>query len=247
YAVVILIIAVLIACFFKDTPEEMGFYSDGKDHPTVVEEEHNKITIRELLKMKDSWLVIVSFGILNFGILCITSFFVTTMLTKGVPAGVYVPALSIGAALGLVASFLLGVIDDRKGTPVASIVMCGFYILGFLGMILTSETSMLTIAMATVGYATITGGCSNLHSSINTYVFGQKNYLSVTRILAAIHGVIGAFASMYMGYFIAKGQINTPYYILIVAVIIAIIALVILARKPAYDSEEARKARNEAA
>lgn len=248
FAIVIAVIGVLMAIFYKDNPEKHGLYPDGDltPPPASAREEQSSMSVKEVLKRGDSWLVIISFGILYFGITCITAYFVTVMLTKGVPASTYLPALSIGAIIGIPVSFLLGVIDDKWGTPVASIVMGLFYIVGFLGMALTNGSSVGTIIMATVGYAAITGGCPNLNPSINTYVFGRKNYLAASRIIMALQGVIAAFANSYMGAFLNAGKVSAAYYVLCIAVVVAMILLGILARKPAYDSEKAIKTRETA-
>lgn len=245
FAIVIAVIGILMAIFYKDNPEKHGLYPDGDltPPPASAREEQSSMSVKEVLKRGDSWLVIISFGILYFGITCITAYFVTVMLTKGVPASTYLPALSIGAIIGIPVSFLLGVIDDKWGTPVASIVMGLFYIVGFLGMALTNGSSVGTIIMATVGYAAITGGCPNLNPSINTYVFGRKNYLAASRIIMALQGVIAAFANSYMGAFLNAGKVSAAYYVLCIAVVVAMILLGILARKPAYDSEKAIKTR----
>ncbi len=247
FAAVIAVIGVLMAIFYKDNPEDCGLFPDGAATAPVAEvkEEHGTMTIGEVLKRGDSWLVILSFGILYFGITCITAYFVTAMTMKNVPPTIYLPALSIGALVGIVISFLLGVIDDKWGTPIASIVMGVFYIIGFLGMAFASSDAIVFIVMGTVGYAAITGGCPNLNPSINTYVFGRKNYLAASRVVMALQGVLAAFANSYMGAFLVTGNIKGAYLGLCGGVVVAIIMLAILARKPAYDSEEAAKARGE--
>ncbi|MCD7845783.1 MAG: MFS transporter [Oscillospiraceae bacterium] len=247
FAGVIVVIGILMAIFYKDNPEDCGLYPDGALTPPPAEKEMKEgstMTAKEVLTRGDSWLVIVSFGILYFGITCITAYFATVMIFKGVATSTYLVALSVGAIIGVPISFLLGVIDDKWGTPIASIVMGIFYIIGFLGMVLTdSDSTIATIMMATIGYAAITGGCPNLNPSINTYVFGRKNYLAASRIVMAAQGVIAAFANMYMGAFINAGNPNGAYLGLCGAVVVAIILLAILARKPACDSEEAVAAR----
>lgn len=244
--VCVLILALLFAVFFKATPEQVGLHPDGDDTAPAVKEEHGQMSIGEVLKRKDSWLVIVSFGIFTFGTTCITAYFVTHMLAKGVDAAYYLPALSIGAIVGIFVSFLLGVIDDKWGTPVASVVMGVLYIVGFLGMALTNGNTIGTIGLATVGYASITGGCPNLNASINTYIYGRKNFLAATRVVIALQMVIAAFANTYMGRFLEAGKSSEAYYGLCVMVVVAIILVGLLARQPAYDSPEAAAAREKA-
>lgn len=245
-AVCVLILALLFAIFFRADPEQLGLHPDGDESAPAVKEEHGQMSIGEVLKNKDSWLVIVSFGIFTFGTTCITAYFVTYMLAKGVDASYYLPALSIGAIVGIPISFLLGVIDDKWGTPVASMVMGLLYIVGFLGMALTGGNTIGTIGMATVGYAAITGGCPNLNASINTHVFGRKNFLAATRVVMALQMVIAAFANTYMGRFLGAGMASEAYYGLCGMVLVAIILVGLLARKPAYDSPEAAVARERA-
>ena len=115
FAIVIALIGVLMAIFYKDRPEQMGLYPDGaKTAPASgALEEHGRMTIGEVLKRGDSWLIIIGFGIYYFGITCITAYFVAAMTINGATAAFYLPALSIGAIVGIVLSFLLGVIDDK--------------------------------------------------------------------------------------------------------------------------------------
>ena len=239
-AICIAVLGVLMAIFYKDRPEQMGLYPDGAlEAPTAgAMEAPGKMGIGEVLKRGDSWLIIIGFGIYYFGITCITAYFVTAMTINGATPEFYLPALSIGAIVGIVLSFLLGVIDDKWGTPVASIVMGLFYILGFLGMALTKGNTVGTIGLAAVGYAAITGGCPNLNPSIKTYVFGRKYFLAASRVIMAAQGIFAAFANMYMGAFLNVGNVAGAYYVLCIAVVVAMVMMGILARKPAYDSEK---------
>lgn len=239
-AAFIVVIGILMAIFYKDRPEQMGLYPDGAATAPVAaeKEEIGHMTIGQVLKRGDSWLIIIGFGIFYFGITCITAYFVPAMTAAGATPEFYLPALSIGAIIGIVLSFLLGVIDDKWGTPVACIVMGVFYILGFLGMALTKGNTVGTIGLAAVGYAAITGGCPNLNPSINTYVYGRKNFLAASRVVMAAQGIIAAFANKYMGAFMNAGKVPAAYLVLCVFVLVAMVMMGILARKPAYDSEK---------
>jgi len=245
-AICVLVFAVLIGLFYKNTPEQCGLHVDGREvAPTVEKEEIGVLKVSQVLKRGDSWLVIISFGIFTFGTTMITAFFVTHMVSAGVDAAFYLPALSAGAIIGIPLSYLLGVIDDKWGTPKASAVMGILYIVGFLAMFLTNGDNVGLCALAAVGYAGITGACPNLNPSLNTYVYGRKYFLSATRIVMALQMVIAAFANTYMGAFIAAGNSGMAYLIFIIPIVIAIVMVLILGRKPAYDSPEAQKARGE--
>ena len=119
------------------------------------------------------------------------------------------------------------------------------YIVGFIAMYLTQGNNMGLIALAAVGYAGITGACPNLNPSINTYVYGRKNFLSATRVVMALQMVLAAFANSYMGYFVAAGKSGLAYLIWTAAIVVAIVMVLIVGRKPAYDSRQAALARGE--
>lgn len=74
-------------------------------------------------------------------------------------------------------------------------------------------------------------------------MFGRKNYLAASHIIMALQGVIAAFANSYMGAFLNAGKVSAAYYVLCIAVVVAMILLGILARNPAYDSEKVIKTR----
>lgn len=243
-AVCVVILAVLFAAFFKSSPEQLGLHVDGAETAAPAEKEvHGNMSIGQVLKMGDSWLVIFSFGIFTFGTTMITAFFVTHMVAVGVEPTYYLPALSAGAIIGIPLSYVLGVIDDKWGTPKASAVMGVLYIVGFVAMYLTQGNNVGLIALAAVGYAGITGACPNLNPSINTYIYGRKNFLAATRVVMALQMVLAAFANSYMGYFIAEGKSGLGYLIWCVAIVVAIIMVLVIGRKPAYDSPEAVAAR----
>lgn len=238
-----LVLAILYGIFFKSAPEHLGMHPDGQESSHAAKEEHGTMTIGQVLKRGDSWLIIISFGIFTFGTTMITAFFVSHMTGAGVGAAYYLPALSVGAIVGIPLSYLLGVVDDKWGTPKASAVMGLLYIVGFLAMYFTKGNNVGLIALAAVGYAGITGACPNLNPSINTYVYGRRNFLAATRVVMAAQMIIAAFANSYMGYFIAAGKSGMGYLLWCIAIVIAIIMVLIVGRKPAYDSPEAVQSR----
>ena len=121
-------------------------------------------------------------------------------------------------------------IDDKFGTVKASLCLCALYVVCFLGIILTNGNNILTIIIATIGMAGVTGGAPNLTPSINFYVFGQKDYLAATRVIGTLQSIIGAFAVTFIAAFVSSGRANTGYTILIGFVAVAAVALMIIGK-----------------
>ena len=230
----IVVMAIVMGIFLKNSPEEIGAYPDGADKPSQALPDQQKkepgITITALLKRADTWLLVLSFGLLVFGSGCITAFFTATMIAKGVTAGYYLPALTVGAIIGMPISYILGMIDDKFGTVKASLCLCALYVVCFLGIILTNGNNILTIIIATIGMAGVTGGAPILTPSINFYVFGQKDYLAATRVIGTLQSIIGAFAVTFIAAFVSSGRANTGYTILIGFVAVAAVALMIIGK-----------------
>lgn len=118
FGVCIIIIAIVMGFFLKNSPVDVGEHPDGDTwtDETVSTTENHGIPFSALLKRVDTWLLVLSFGLLTFGSGCVTAYFSATMIAKEVPATLYLPALVVGAVLGTPISYILGVIDDKFGT-----------------------------------------------------------------------------------------------------------------------------------
>lgn len=247
FAGMMVVLGILSLIWYKDRPEDIGLYPDGASEAPVNEDQpENKLRIRDVLKNPRTWMLIVSFGIINFCNNSMTAFFVPAMQAKGVDTGVYLSVLAIGAVVGIPISFLLGVIDDKWGTPKASVCLCGLAVIGFLGMAFTQGNMYFTIGLATFGYASITGGFPNLLPSMVAYTFGRRNFLGASRIIFALIAVIASFASQYMGAFLQMDMLTAGYFGLIAAVVVSALLILFIGRKPAYDSLPARMAPDKA-
>lgn len=152
-AVILVIIAICVGLFLRDTPEEVGLYPDGAaTKPKTEAQDEVHLTVGQVLKKGKSWMLICNFGAYQFVInACMASMVVwftwlATNYADVVAAGSLGAAfeamgglegsgsmvlfvnqasrwLAVGAILGIPLSFLFGVIDDHFGTPVACILL----------------------------------------------------------------------------------------------------------------------------
>lgn len=234
--IIVLALAILIGIFIKSSPEECGLYPDGADAPPHAVEETKTMTIQEVFANKGAYLLIISFGLLQFCIVCIMAFFVTRMNMSGTAIGTTLLWLSIAAIMGMPISYILGMIDDRFGTVTASLVLCATYLLALVSLLMMTANNIPLIALAAFGIAGLTGGTPNLHPSITAYVYGRKNYQAANRWIMAIQAIIMAFAIYFMSSILdATGSLDLAYQIMIVMVLVAAGALVLIGRKPDFD------------
>lgn len=226
YAAILVVLAVLIAIWYVDRPENAGLYPDGDIQPPEGEESvQPTMKLAAFLKHPCTWLIILAFGIINFANNSMTAFFVTSMVAREIPAATYLPVLSIGALAGIPISYLLGVVDDKFGTMKASICLCVLSIAGFLGMAFAAPGTILPLALACFGYASITGAFPNLFPSFISFIFGRQNFLGASRLIVSLATVIASFASQYMALFLARNQLKEGYFGLIIMIIAAAVMI----------------------
>jgi MFS family permease len=194
------------------------------------------MTIREVFKNKGAYLLIISFGFLQFIIVCIMAFYVTRLSMTGTDPGTYLLWLSIAAILGMPISYLLGMVDDKFGTVAASLILCITYIIALVCLLFMQANNILLISLTAIGIAGITGGTPNLLPSMTAYVYGRKNYQAANRWIMAIQSIIMAFAIYFMSAILEMtGTLDLAYIIMIVMVIIAVVCLILLGRTPDFD------------
>lgn len=244
--VVVLLVAVLTALFIKSSPEEVGLYPDGADCELASSTgEVQKIPLSEVLRNPGSWWLIISFGILQFCIVAMMAFYVPRLAWTGTEPAVYFSWLAAAAIMGMPISFILGVIDDKFGTVIASLVLSATFLVALFALLLMApgKDNVPLIITAAIGLAGVTGGTPNLHPSITTYVWGRDKYQAANRWIMAIQAIMMAGALPFMSAIMDanQGNLDLAYKIMVGLVIVAIIFLVIIGRKPDYDRGNANQ------
>ncbi len=237
-AVAVLLLGILVSIFIKSSPEDVGLYPDGSECEIASSTgEIQSIPLREVLSNAGSWWLIISFGILQFCIVAMMAFYVPRLAWTGTNQTIYLFWLAVAAVLGMPISFILGVIDDKFGTVIASIVLSITFLIALFALLFMTENNIPLIITAAIGLAGVTGGTPNLHPSITTYVWGRDKYQAANRWIMAIQAVMMAFALPFMSFIMDanQGDLALAYKIMVGLVIIAIICLFIIGRKPDYD------------
>ena len=219
----LVIITILAAILLKDKPEDLGLYPDALDHAPISEAnegvEEIDMSLGEILRDRQAWKLIISFGILQ----AVITGMMGTMALRYVMAGNGFGAgttpmlyLSIGAALGIPASYILGVLDDKLGSVKACIVLNICYFLCVIPFIImpwdmTTGASPALMLVWAVGVACMTGGCATMHPSITGYVYGRRRYQAANKWIITIQAVIMAFVLPIMNALYDKSMPNADH------------------------------------
>ncbi len=235
---IVLVLAIAVAFCIKSKPEDVGLYPDGEINNIKNKTEDLNLSAKEVFKHKESWLLVISYGFLQFCILGIMSFYVVRLNMTGTSPKLYFFWLSVAAILGIPVSFLFGVIDDKFGTITASLMLCATFVLTLVGLLCMKGDNNLLLVATAVGIAGVTGGTPTLHPSITSYVYGRRCYQAANRWIMTIQAALMAFALFFMSSILDKtGTLAPAYAIMIILVIIAAVCLIIIGQRPDHDRE----------
>lgn len=258
-AVLLVLMALFTGLLLRDRPEDVGLYPDGVDHAPLSEQEpEEKLTVRQVLHMKKSWLMICNYGAYQFIVISsmasLAAWF-TYLCTANADAvaagslgGLFAELgglqgtgastlfigqaagwLSVGAILGIPMSFLFGLINDKLGTPTASLILGLTELLPIIGLMsqarVVAETGACSVPMLILwgfGVGCMTGGTPALHPASVNFAFGRRSYQSANRVIMAIQLIPSAVGAAMMIALIDAGKGLLGYAILLAVVIFGI-------------------------
>ena len=258
-AVVLVLMAFLTALLLRDKPEDVGLFPDGAAHVPISETTREEnLSVRQVLSMKKSWLMICNYGAYQFIVitcmsslaawftyLCVTNadvvatgklgaLFAELGGLKGTGAstlfiGQATKWLSVGAILGIPMSFVFGTINDKLGTPIASVILGITELCTVIGLMAqhgavaaTGSCSVPMLILWGFGVGCMTGGTPALHPASINFAFGRRSYQSANRVIMAIQLIPSAVGTAIMIALIDAGKGMLGYWILLAVVLFGI-------------------------
>ena len=237
--IAVAILGVVSWFWIRDTPQEVGLQPDNGKYPTQQGvnsgNAHRSIwTIKKLLTNRNVWLIAFAYGLLFLVTQGMISQTVPYLMQNGFQQDVAVRMLSIAAAIGLVGSFVWGVIDDRIGTKKASIIYAAWYMLTFLILALPMNQTIAFVGVILLG--TSLGGIGNLMPSMMITAFGPREFASVSRVITTAGNIVRSLSFLVMAVGAkAFGKYSSVAWILLV---ISGIAMVMIVGITSYKVDE---------
>lgn len=262
-AILLVVVAVLTALLLRDHPENVGLYPDGADHaPKSENNDEIHLTVKQVLSKGKSWLLVCNYGAFQFIInACMGSMVVwftylvasnADAVAAGALGGMFmgmgglqgagvmalfvgqaVKWLAVGAILGIPMSFIFGVIDDKLGTPIASLALGITEFLPIIGLMAqykavatTGSCNVPMLILWGFGVACMTGGVPTMHPASMGFMFGRREYQAANRVIMAIQLIPSAVAALMMTVLIESGKGVLGYWILIAIVAFGIITTI---------------------
>lgn len=242
FGVVIIVLAFCFVTFLKDKPEDLGMYPDGADRPPISEAEAGSedVSLKEILTSKVAWQLIISYGIMQFVINAMMAYMVARYMMLSPdpenPMALWLEAvvfLSVGAALGIPMSYVLGWVDDKMGTIKASLLLNLMFFIAVIPLaIMPVGGSRFLMGIWAFGVACMTGGVPTMHPCSVSYVYGRKMYQGANKWIMTIQAIIMAFALYYMGFFFERGMAETAYYGMLIMLVVSLITIITMWNVP---------------
>ena len=229
---VIAVVGILVAVCVKATPEEAGCLPDND--PKVAELIHKeeeelknvaKLSYKDALKNPKVWILGIGygcFGLATVGIMSqLVGFF---QAVKGFELQTAIFTITIAAVIGMVGSWLWGVVDQKIGTKVTSVIFGIWYFIGIM-FLLMPNTFCMYIGIFMLGFAI--GGNGNFPPSMASYVFGRRDFAVSYSCMNMVVGVVRSCSFLVLA--VLRSAFNgytVPY---VVFAIISVIGSLLIA------------------
>ena len=238
--IAVAVLGVVSWFWVRDTPQEVGLLPDNGKYPAPqaagnLSDTHKSAwTIQKLLTNRSAWLIALGYGLLFLVTQGMISQTVAYLMENGFQQGDAVKMLSIAAAIGLVGSFVWGVIDDRIGTKKASVIYAAWYMLTFLVLALPINSAVAVAGVILLG--TSLGGIGNLMPSMMITAFGPKEFASVSRVITTVGNIVRSMSFLVMAVgFNTFGKYSSVAWILLV---ISGLSMVMILGVKSYQAKE---------
>ena len=232
FGAIMLLMAVVSFFAIRNTPEELGCFSDNDPdfydrHKEETQE--STLTVWEILRNKNTWLCGIIYGFLMIVTVGLMSQFIPRLMSFGVEEGPATLLFSAVALIGAVGSYLWGWLDQKIGTKRCSVVFSLWFGIAVLFNVLPGR-ACLYISLVMIGCAI--GGTTNLSASIVATLFGRfdfaRAWMVVNPITAILRNCAYAILAVAME---LTGSLDGAYLLFVGLCVVAAILSAVIKQK----------------
>lgn len=233
-SVLVMILGVIGLLMVKDTPQERNMYPDNVTKEVYEaeyfvgheEDKDGGWTTKILLLERETWLTAVTTGIYQLVTVGVMTQLVVRNMQLGFTQTQAIAMMTFLAAIGVVGSWIFGILDDKFGTK-KTMIFFGIWYMGALFFNVMETTYSIYISVFMIGMAI--GGSANFTTSLPAAVFGRHGFEKVNSVIFPIQGIVTSLNFLLSGVSIAlTGSLRGAYivFIGIIALNLVIISLV---------------------
>ncbi|WP_426350331.1 MFS transporter [Alloiococcus sp. CFN-8] len=241
FAVIFILVGIFNTIFIKVTPEEAGLLPDNE--PLVDNIDVSKESIKDkakgfsywqVLKMPNIWKMGLAYGFAGMGTVGIMSQLIPYLVgNRGFNQSQAILTMSVAALIGILGSYLWGVIDQKWGTKLASQYFGIWYALGIAFLIAPFGKVTLYIGIFIIGIGI--GGTGNFPPSMTTLCYGRAYFPIAFSVVNMIMGVIRSAAFVVLG--VVRGATSSTEAAYIVFLVLSILSTVTISFVKDWNQE----------
>ena len=235
-AVILIIVAIITAICVKNNPEEAGEYPDGDPTYAVngagiaqmMKEYKSPFTIGKVLKDKNTWFIGLGSALAFLAVMSYIASAIPAMLAIGYAYTQASAIFAVGGIMGIVGSFIFGIIDQKIGTKKAFVAYFVFIIIGFVALLGMPKGLTFCWISGVVIFAA-QGALCNLLPSYVASKYGRWDYTAGYQVIGTIFEIGAGIGVMMTGFF--AGNIMGMYIFDIVVLVIGLIFMALSSDK----------------
>ncbi|MCD8341752.1 MAG: MFS transporter [Clostridiales bacterium] len=226
-AAILVALGIVTYLFVRTTPQELGLTPDGLPEQTPAggqeeqgaQEFQSKWTLGKLLKLKESWAIMLGIGVFNLTLAAVISQFFNSLMSMGLELSTCSLFMLIFGILGIVMSPIYGKLVDVLSAPRAGVVCAILYLVSVAGF------AFQIPIVAALGL-TFFVGSPVIQPALTIHVFGGREYQAANRYLSIVINLIAACGIPFMTIFYdATGSYQMAYYVLLALNVAALVLM----------------------
>lgn len=225
-AAILFMMGLLSFIFVRTAPEEIGLTVDGIESKKIDNNQEgahshlrSKWTFSRLIRIKESWSIMIGFGIFNMTLTAVISQFFNSLMGMGVNMNNCMTYMLVFGLLGIVASPIYGKLVDKVGAVKTSTILALLYCVAITGFCFNIPI------MAALGL-TFFVGSPVLQPALTMHVFGGREYQATNRYLSIVVNLLSACGIPFMTISAdMTGSYSIAYTILLALNIIVLILM----------------------
>ena len=220
FGVLAVIVGIITFFWAKNEPADVNCLPDNMELDEELLLDNEKYSIKNILKNKNTWLIVFGYGFLWMVLVGIISQFVPRMMSVGYTNAEALTFMSITSIIAIPGSYLWGWLDSKFGTKSISIVFAFSYVAALV--LLITSFNIVCVWLGCIFAGLGIGGLLNLLASMIISVFGRDGFMSANSIIYPLANVVRtlAFILMAMLLKVSGGSFTLPYIVFIVIDII---------------------------
>jgi sugar phosphate permease len=221
------VMAVLVALFIRNKPEDVGLAPDNELlSPAALlahqqqrqqhDDDQSTVSVRRMLRMKDVWLMGMATGCIYIMLVGVVSQIVPRLMAAGYDLNTAIFYMSASALFGTFGAFGWGWLNQKLGVKTAIMLYAAWWMVAIFINLFVSNAVLLWISLLMIGFSL--PGATNLSTALIANKFPRHLYIRAIGIVHPIQSVVRCFSFSILAFGLAYLGGYTGAYLLFIGV-----------------------------